>query len=161
MIRRPTSSGGGGTQRYDDYDQPSSSSWDGRERRGMSRQYDDYDGDDRRGSHHVDTVVIEHPKQQEPQKSSQSWMQANASLLGICMGMIASGGGFIFDLYDRIRDLEYKQTTTSEKIAENRQLAEEIKAMIKESDKNKKEVEQQINSLEDTIMQMYRSNKTK
>ncbi len=160
MIRRPTSSGGGGTQRYDDYDQPSSSSWDGRERRGMSRQYDDYDGDDRR-SHHVDTVVIEHPKPQEPQKSSQSWMQANASLLGICMGMIASGGGFIFDLYDRIRDLEYKQTTTSEKIAENRQLAEEIKAMIKESDKNKKEVEQQINSLEDTIMQMFRSNKTK
>lgn len=156
MIRR--TSGGGGSPRYDDYDQPQSSSWDGRERRVAQRQYDDYDydGDDRRGGHHVDTVVIEHPKSQEPVKPSQSWVQANASLLGICLGMIASGGGFIFDLYDRIRDLEYKAQTVTEKIAENRQIAEEIKGMIKESDKNKKEVEAQINSLEDTIMQMYR-----
>ena len=155
MIRRPSS--GGGSNRYDDddfYDNRQSSSWDGRERRGISRQSNDYDGDDRR-NHHVDTVVIEQQKPEVP-KSATSWFQTNSTILGIVMLIITSIGGFVFDLYNKVKDLEYKQTTIFEKLTENKALGEEIKLMVKESDKNKKEVEQQINSLEDTIMQLYR-----
>lgn len=166
MIRRTTSSGG--MNRYDDdeyYDnRMSSNAWDGRERRNVSRSNrDDYDGEDRR-SHHVDNITITQSPASttnEPAKSSQNWFQANSVILGLLFSIVASGVTFFFDLYNAVRDLEYKQGNTSEKIAENRQLAEEIKVMIKEADKNKKEVEQQINSLEDTIMQLYRSNNKK
>jgi hypothetical protein len=151
MIRR-TQGSDRSSQRYDD--RYSEDAWDGRERRGVPRHSDDYDGDERR--HHIDHVVIEQPKPFEPAKPAQSWMQSNASLLSICLVIVSSGGGFIFDLYNRVKDLEYKSQTIFEKIAENKVLAEEIKGMIKEQDKNKKEVEQQINSLEDTIMQLYR-----
>jgi len=155
MIRRPSS--GSGSSRYDDDDfydnRHSMSSWDGHERRGIQRPLNDYDGDDRR--HQVDTVVIEKQKP-EPSKPVQSWFQANSVLLGILLTLGGSGTKFLVDLYDKVRDLEYKQSTIFEKLAENKALGEEIKLMIKESEKNKKEVEQQINSLEDTIMQMYR-----
>jgi|688.fasta_scaffold113623_6 hypothetical protein len=151
MIRR-TQGSDRSSHHYDD--RYSEDAWDGRERRGVSRHLDDYDGDDRR--HHIDQVVIEHTTPKEAPKAPQSWFQSNAALLGITFTLFSSGGTFIFDLYNRVRDLEYKSQTIFEKIAENRELAEEIKGMIKEQDKNKKEVEQQINSLEDTIMQLYR-----
>jgi len=162
MIRRPSS--GGGSNRYDDDDfydnRQLSSSWDGRERRGTSRQSNDYDGDDRR-NHHVDTVVIEQQvieqqQKSEPSKPVQNWLQANIGILGLLVAICTPVGTFVIDLYDKVRDLEYKQSTIFEKLAENKSLGEEIKLMIKESEKNKKEVEQQINSLEDTIMQLYR-----
>lgn len=149
MIRRNSNSG---NNYYDDYDHHN---WDGHEeRRRIPPALSIYDGDERRND--LQHIIIEPKIIPVTPKSSQSWMQANASLLSICVVIVSSGGGFIFDLYNRVRDLEYKAQTTVEKIAENRQLAEEIKGMIKESDKNKKEIEAQINSLEDTIMQMYR-----
>lgn len=148
MIRRNSNSG---NNYYDDYDHHN---WDGHERRRIPPAYD-YDGDERRND--LQHIIIEPKTIPETPKSSQSWMQANASLLSICLVIISSGGGFIFDLYNRVKDLEYKQSTIFEKIAENKQLAEEIKLLIKDGDKTRKQIEEQINSLEDTIMQMYRS----
>ncbi len=152
MIRRNSNNG---NNYYDDYDHHT---WDGHERRRVPPVYE-YDGEERRND--LQHITIEQKTSPESTKPQVGWVQSNIGVIGICIGIISSGGTAVFDLYNKVKDLEYKQTTLFEKITENKHLAEEIKSMIKDGDKSRKQLEDQINSLEDTIMQMYRSNKTK
>jgi len=141
------------TINYDD-------SWDGTDRRNNTRP-NNWQGIDRR-SHDFDdnsSIVIENiqpahqsTKASDIQNAGLSKVLTSGPVLSAIFSLIFGLGGFIFDLYKRTTTLEYTQSNITEKV-------EEIKITNKESSKDVKHIQDQLRSIEETMMQMYRQKK--
>lgn len=120
--------------------------WDGIDRRRYDRnRFDDYD--------RPDTTIIERVEsEQKPYQQKVQWI----SIIPIVLTIVGTGGTFIFNLYDKVAELNYKQATVFEKLTENKKEFEELKLLLKESEKSKEKIVDQISSMEQTIMEIYR-----
>lgn len=136
------------------------STWDGPDRRisnwdGVDRRQPDWYQDDRRPHEEVIERVVEIPAP-EPK---QSKFFTPSLMVPIAFTVTTALGGFIFDLYKNVTSLEYKQNTIFEKLSEMKQMDTDIKASIKSVEEARSKTDEHISSIEQTMMEMYRSKK--
>ena len=126
--------------------------WDGIEKRieasTLRAMNSAWDGIDRRQQSNLTTI----DKVNQSSNSSQGMTKffSNGTVISILFSIIVTSGSFIFDLYNRIRDLEYKHTNILERLVDISKQNEDLKKQIKEFDAH-------INSVEESVMQIYRS----
>ena len=151
MLRRPNNQQFSEPPQWEDSQQRYYDNWDGIERRGQLNQ----------APYDRQQIVIEQAQRPAPDASSSNWAKffSSGPIMGLLIAAVTSGGSFIFDLYNKSRDMEYKQQTFDGKIGYLQKQLEQFQLEIKDNEKQKKSLEDQINSLEDTVMQIYRSKK--
>lgn len=142
-------------------------SWDGEDRRtrswdGVERRHSVWYNTERR--HPEETEVIERVVEVSPpapvvQESSSFKLFSNGALISICFSIITAISGFVFNLYEKVTTLEYKQQTIFEKIDENKVVIADLRNSIKESDAGKQKLNEHMSSIEETIMELYRQKK--
>lgn len=100
----------------------------------------DWDGNDRRSRND------DYYYQEQKPKSPFNW----SILVPIIFTILSTISGFIFGLYTKITNIEYKQTQFQEKL-------EERKADIQEIKSNIKNIDEKIDSNDMTMMELYRT----
>lgn len=134
-------------------------------RRNNNRYWSDYDSqyDDRRHFDDYQPQIVDRVVEVQSSaptlavsESSGFKLWSNGTLISICFSIITAIGGFVFKLYNNVTTLEYKQQTIFEKLEEQKQAINELKLMIKESDNDRKKIDDHISSIEETMMELYR-----
>ena len=104
-------------------------------------KHDEWDGFERRLTPRNDDYYHE-PKP----KSPFNW----SILIPIVFTILSTISGFIFGLYTKITNLEYKQNVFQEKLDERKKDIQEINDQLKQT-------ENKMDSLDTTVMELYRS----
>jgi hypothetical protein len=82
---------------------------------------------------------------------------SSSTMIGICFSIITGVGGFVLKLYDKTNDLEYKYTTMVEKMDDNKKVFADLNNLMKELEKSLTKTNEHMSSMEQTIMELYRS----
>lgn len=146
-----------GIDRRDGYDRRTS--WDGIDRR-RSIRYEERRMDDIDGPVIERERIIEVSQKPEQTPSSPKWLSPGITM-PIIFSVITAIGGFIFNLYDKITALEYKETTIFEKITDIKTVDTELRTLIKDQEKVNQRMADHISSVEETVMELYRQKKQK
>lgn len=104
----------------------------------------------------VERVNENNTDEQQQSSSGFKWL-SNSTLLSIMFAIITSVGGFVFKLYERTNTLEYRQASIIEKMAEIKKFDEDNQNSIKEVEKTQLKINEHISSIEQTMMELYRS----
>jgi len=141
--------------------------WDGIERRRIIR-YEENDGPvverERYVEHHVQP-----PRQvshSDSHSSGPKWLSPNITM-PIIFAVVSTISGFVFNLYDKVTALEFKQISTTEKFEEvkhqrdemqgqYKELDTKLQTKFKEYDTNRQKMDDHINSVEETVLELYR-----
>jgi hypothetical protein len=148
MIKRPSQ------QESSDFDK-----WNMYDRRDPARLYD-WAGEDRRNQV-VEHITI-HEKETTPDSSIQTSaifarVLTNGSVVSIVFALMSVAAGFIFNLYNNTRDIDFKQKALTEKIDDQKKSIDEINGVLKEIEKDKKAIDAHLYSIEETMIQLYHS----
>ena len=114
------------------YDRNDRHEWDGIERRRTERYEPEPE------------IIIQSPK--------LNWL----AIIPIILTILTPIAGFIFNLYDKSNELEYKIKSMGEKLDERKVDLVEMDEMIKKQDTKFEKIQNQLNSIEQTMMELYR-----
>jgi hypothetical protein len=117
-------------------------SWDGIERRLQER----------RGVVSLSTQLVDND--QSPEKKVPLIVKY-APVISAFLAIATTLGSFGATLYTRITKLESNQVTTVDKIEIIKHDIEDVKALLKEGDKSRVQLKNQIDSLEESFIQLY------
>lgn len=131
--------------------------WDGQDRRISRDENDRRHWRDDGGIDRERIIEIQHPQPLHV-PSNNKWM-APGVIIPIVLAILAPSGGFIFDLYNRVSAIDYKQTSLSEKITDNKTIVTDLKIQLKEIEQRDQKLEKHISSVEQSVMEMYRQKK--
>lgn len=131
--------------------------WDGIDRRANDRRRTVRYEERRIHDDEMDTAVVERERVIEvqaptqPESTTPKWLSSSL-MIPIIFSLITTVSGFVFNLYNRVTALEYKQGSIVEKV-------DEIKSKFKEDDTAMQKMTDHINSVESTVMEIFRQKK--
>lgn len=119
-----------------------------------------WDGIERRSEERRALISASLGEMDEPARKTSPLLVKYAPVISVVLAFITTVGSFGATLYARITKLESNQITITEKIEFVKRDIEDVKLLIKEGDRSKAQLQNQINSLEESFVQLY-SSKTK
>lgn len=130
--------------------------WDGIDRRTNDRRRTVRYEERRMHDDDMDTSIVERERvievqSQQPESHSPKWLSSSL-MIPIIFSLITTVSGFVFNLYNRVTALEYKQSTIIEKV-------DELKNKTKEDEVSKQKINEHLDSVEETVMEIFRQKK--
>jgi len=111
-------------------------------------KHDDWDGFERRSRNDE----YYHHYEPEPKPIKQYW----GIIIPLAFTLLSTISGFIFNLYEKITALDFKHTTTLEKIDDRKKDLERLEKLIEKNALDDEKQKEQVNSMETTMMEIYR-----